>query len=551
MRIKKRFAIPAVLLVVIAALVAFLNPILEGSLKAYLSEKLVVHNQDARYALEYETLDLNIFREQLRLGGLRIQPTGTGDSNGGQDGLKQLRIPEVTLRGIGITHFLWADELELHSLTLDSLLIRLDKPAKTKEKEAGDGGGMHIDSLALPGFKTFKLNEFAIGHFQLQVRDSSGRDTLARFHGNELSLKGVAFAEAAQGNRNVLIPGLENLELELGPQQYRWGNGLYGLTFESFRFRFDGGRLRIESLSMTPEGGEELFASRNSHSYEMYTAACSSLEIDDMDMGGLLDQGRLHMGSVRIDSLDARIFRDKTKPYDMERRVPMPPEALAGIHFEIRADSVVLDNAYLEYFERLPNTDQHVEVSFQELNAVISNIRTTAESLKGTDTLKVVLQSNLLEAVPVSLDLRMPFASDRVLLTGRTSGSSRLHQLNPTIYPALNMRFTGGRLDGIYFTASGNSHRMRGELEMLYTDLEVELLNEDHETKKTLSWLANALVKNSNPDRRGKTIVGTIDFERNAHKGVWNYVWKSVQSGVVNTLNPIGDRQKEKPGRKN
>ncbi len=542
MRIRKRIAIPALLLVLLAVLTAFLNPILEGSLKAYLSEKLVVHNRDARYALDYQTLELNIFRERLRLGGLRVRSTTSVDSAAPGDRLQQLLIPQVTLSGIGLTHFLWADELELHAIEFDSLMVRLDKHRESVETKKG---GVRIDSIKLPGFSAFKLGAFSIGHFQLQIRDSSGQDTLARFHGNDLLLKGVAFAETERGDREALIPGLTGLELELGPQKYNWGNGLYGLDFESFHYRFEGGRLRIDSLSMNPEGGEETFAQRNVHSYEMYTAACRSLEITDLDLAGLLDQGRLHMGSVRIDGLNAQIFRDKTRPYDTGRNVAMPTQALAGIDFEIRSDSVVLDSAYLGYYERLPDTDQHVEVSFHELFAVISNIRTTRQALEGSDTLKVALRSNLLEAVPVSLDLRMPYASDRVLLSGRTSGSSRLHQLNPTIYPALNMRFSGGRLDGIYFTASGNYHRMRGELEMLYTDLEVELLDPDHDTRKTLSWLANTLVKNSNPNRRGKTIVGMIDFERTPYKGVWNYVWKSVQSGVVNTLNPLGERRRE------
>lgn len=542
MRIRKRIAIPALLLLGLAILAAYLNPLLEGALKAYLTEKLVVHNQDARYALEFETLDLNIYRERLRLGGVRVRPSNSGDSTAPHDRLQQLRIPRVTLRGIRLAHFLWADELELHTIAFDSLMIRLDLQ---RGSDVADKGGIRIDSIRLPGFSSFKLDEFSIGRFQLQVRDSSGQDTLARFHGDELQLKGVAFAETDLEHREALIPGLSGLELELGPQKYSWGNGLYGLSFQHFRFRFDGGHLRIDSLSLEPMAGAESFAERHSYSYERYTAACSSLEISDLDLIGLLDQGRLYMGNVAIDGLQARIFRDKTRPYDTGNRVPMPPEALAGIALEIRTDSVLLQNARLDYYEQLPNTDQHVEVTFQDLNAAISNIRTTAASLSGPDTLKVALQSNLLDAVPVSLELQMPYAADRVLLTGRTSGSSRLHQLNPTIYPALNMRFTGGRLDGMYFTASGSSHRMRGELEMLYTDLEVELLDPDHETRKTLSWLANTLVKNSNPNRRGRTVVGTIDFERTPYKGVWNYVWKSVQSGVVNTLNPLGDRRRE------
>ena len=129
--------------------------------------------------------------------------------------------------------------------------------------------------------------------------------------------------------------------------------------------------------------------------------------------------------------------------------------------------------------------------------------------------------------------------------SGHTKGTADFEKLNPTVYPAIGMKFKNGKLDGINFNFSGNSTRTKGELTMLYEDLEVELFKKNDSENKTISWVANTFVKKSNPNKSGKTIVGQIDFERIKYKGIGNYLWKSIQSGIVNSMAPFGKHKKK------
>jgi hypothetical protein len=38
-------------------------------------------------------------------------------------------------------------------------------------------------------------------------------------------------------------------------------------------------------------------------------------------------------------------------------------------------------------------------------------------------------------------------------------------------------------------------------------------------------------------------VVGLIEAERIPYKGLGNFIWKGVQSGLVNSLNPVGKRR--------
>ena len=40
-------------------------------------------------------------------------------------------------------------------------------------------------------------------------------------------------------------------------------------------------------------------------------------------------------------------------------------------------------------------------------------------------------------------------------------------------------------------------------------------------------------------------MIGLIEFERVPYKGFSNLIWKSVMSGMVNTVSPFGKQKKE------
>jgi len=79
----------------------------------------------------------------------------------------------------------------------------------------------------------------------------------------------------------------------------------------------------------------------------------------------------------------------------------------------------------------------------------------------------------------------------------------------------------------------------------LYTDLEMEIYLDDDIENKAISWVSNSFIKKSNPSKRGRTVVAEIEFERLKYKFVGNFLWKSIQSGIVNSLVPFGSRKKK------
>jgi hypothetical protein len=182
-----------------------------------------------------------------------------------------------------------------------------------------------------------------------------------------------------------------------------------------------------------------------------------------------------------------------------------------------------------------------------DINASINNISSLKDSISIDKDLTIDFKAILI-STPIETFIKMPYnsADGRFYFSGNTLGTTKFTFFNSTVLPAIGVKLIGGRLDGINWDAVGNSTAMDGNFTMLYTDLEVELFKKDNSTNKALSWIANSLVKSSNPSKNGNTIVSTMHFERVPYKGIGNYLWKSIQSGIVNALVPTGKHQSVK-----
>lgn len=116
---------------------------------------------------------------------------------------------------------------------------------------------------------------------------------------------------------------------------------------------------------------------------------------------------------------------------------------------------------------------------------------------------------------------------------GSLQPTALLH-FNPVIIPNATARIETGRLKTFVFNFSYNETRSTGNLTFEYDNLSLAFLNtEDGSKRKIKSLLANSfVVKKENLNGTKSYKNGSISFERDKKKSVFNYWWKSVLSGI-------------------
>ena len=112
--------------------------------------------------------------------------------------------------------------------------------------------------------------------------------------------------------------------------------------------------------------------------------------------------------------------------------------------------------------------------------------------------------------------------------------------------PSSSIKFESGRVYELNFNGQGNSTTTTGDFVMRYDNLKTIILRKDAMlTNKTFSWIANSAVRKENP-KNGKLKTAEIDFNRVPYKGFGNYMVKSIESGLINSVYPFGKRRQKK-----
>ena len=527
----------------------FLEPILERSLDRYVREKISVSSGTPSYHFTYGDLEFDLTAARVSFREVRMTPDSLykeafrrGDTRA--KALKEMRVNRISVAGIGLLNFLWDKDVAIGEIQIDSVSLNLLQTDSLRRKPLADPDkrDFSLDSIRLPGLRSLSLGRLGLKHLGLYtLRESSG-DTVSSFASKGGEIRGLALTPVEGGEGSLFRFDPTGLYINLEPEQLDLRKSLYTMGFRGLEYTYNKRELHVRDLLFRPRAARDSFRLKNTHSYEIYEATATDLILEGFDLKAFLGGGDFITDRMLVDSLHMEIYRDKTKPYNTSKQVLLPQQGLKRTRFPIHIGTVGLRHSYLKYTEQTKAGAAPLVVNFSEVDGQIGFITTLPDSLQAGKPLSIDLSARLDGAIPVGVKIAMDYDTERFNVTAHTEGTSNFSSLNETVLPALGMRFKSGVLDGLRFKAAGNPSTIRGELTLRYHNLEVEIFKEHHK-KKGASWVANTLLKSSNPNRRGHTVVGTVEFTREPYKGMANMVWKGVESGVVNSLNPFGKRR--------
>ena len=251
--------------------------------------------------------------------------------------------------------------------------------------------------------------------------------------------------------------------------------------------------------------------------------------------------------SIKVQDAAFTILKDLKKPWNKERILPIPQQLLRNEKGKFWLDKIQITNAHIDYIEIID--DKEVRIPVDNLNATVLNMGTIqSEYQKLSDNaMTIQLQGRVLNAMNFETNFQFtnPLQSNFFHFSGST-GSFTFESLNPVMVPSSNIKFESGKVHEIVFSGEGNEERTKGELIMRFNDLKSSVLKKKTEERnKTFSWLANTAVRSENP-KNGKLKTAQINFKRVPYKGFGNYMVKTVESGLVNSVYPFGRRKTER-----
>ncbi|MGB5172261.1 MAG: hypothetical protein WBN11_15720 [Eudoraea sp.] len=519
------------------------------TVEKYLNSELEVLNSRNEYLYHIGDFDINILGGSVIFNDFQIKPSASyfqlfDEGLSSEPALKELKIDKISIKGIGISNLLFNKNLHIREIKVSKPTFKILKHPLNYISDSlpkSDKSSFYLDSIQIRTAKKITLSEFEITDYELQVLDIANNDTILRYSGKDMIIDGIEL-DPSKNNPDYFYFNTEKLLFKLEKQKIDLNGGFYSVGLEDLVYDHKTQNILIHDFSYTPKVDYAQIMSASKYSTEVYNLQMATMDVNGFDLNPLIHSGILVIDNISIDGLNAEIAKDKSKPNDTKKLKLLPQDALQKLKFPILIASINIQNSSLNYSEQEKAPKDLLDLHLTEINSYITNVTSLKDTTLRNKSLDIAFKTHISGEFPIETELHMPYnlASNNFTFSGKSTKAVTFDEFNSLIFKAINIKINGGTLNGLSWKAKGTSEKMEGDFTMFYKDLEVELYREDKSANKTLSWFANTVVPKSNPGNNGKLFVATMEFERVKYKGLGNYLWKSLLSGIVNSLNPLG-----------
>ena len=505
------FKAAIILLAVVVLIVVGVN-LLSGAL-----EKRIREAKLGPYKASYGQINIRLLAGNLMLKNVELNDT---------TGAVHILAPEISFKGFHFFPFIFQKKIVLNSISLTNPTIVFhlikSKTDSTEEKQDKsqisrsinihqikiDNAKLLVDSLTPSGHDSTFNTQFGV-----QVWDVS-TDQLSKSY----SYQNISF---------------DRLKIYLKNGEYNLPDRLNSIRYSYFEYDSDHKGLSIDTISLHSLYQKYEIGKITGKETAWFNMIFTGFNMKNIRLATLLNDTALISDEIRIKNFTADVFKDKRLPFIKNKEVKLPMDMLNSLPFAFHTDSVILENADIEYSQRVDDSNKAGAVSFNKLSAKIENLSNIDSLIRGATTLKAsakVMNKATLSAVFVMPNKKYP---GKTHATGQM-GPMEIASFNPMLRPSAAVIAKKGKIVNLSFDFNYDNDRSDGVLNFEYTELKIEFFDpSDFSTKKVKSFLVNKMVLHDENLKGDKNYrEGKIAFERDKKRAVFNFWWKSILSGL-------------------
>lgn len=540
-----------VFLIILFVINQFAASIIEGKIKAALDKN------NTEYHVKIRDVGGNILFGNIRIKDVEIIPDSSllksiKDGNATTSTAFEVKIPLLRLAGVGMYDALVSADIKLNVIEIKKAKIKIykGKPLtvnKTLNEEKTPSKKFNPDSIYLKNVTGLSIGRISLSDNEIQIWDLEKEKEILANKLSRFNLTGL-YIRKYEEIQHVFYLDVTECKIHISKEEFDLPGGDYKLSFKELDLSISDSTLRINKLQFKPTWEDKFkMAAQWKFTKEIYDVEAEDVDIHSIHLSKFLTEGGVYIDSITLNKIDVKILKDKRYPFDESQRPLLPQQSLKNMEMPLYIGSVKIYDSKLVYQEKEEGALDLMTVELGSLNASINFITSVKDSIKTKKPMKATINAKLMNKPTLTVDFEFPLhtQSDVFYFSGWVN-STKLSIFDEASSPAIGVKFLNGNLQSLHFKASASATVSNGEMTMLYDDLQAEVLKKDNESaSKFMSWAANTVLRTANPGKNGKVRVVEIGFNRVMYKGLGNFVWKTLQSGIVSSVTPGGKTVQE------
>ncbi|MBV5314005.1 MAG: hypothetical protein JZU47_11960 [Prolixibacteraceae bacterium] len=451
----------------------------------------------------------------------------------------ELRIPLLSINGFDMDAAYRNDQFFFES-------IEVNKPAFQLFNNAKDSFRINPFKLNLyPHFESF-ANVFASK--SLNVKDAN----IAIFKSGQKKLQEtISFNLFNVRIDNKPTQGfMHSSDFSFQIPQIVRKEKLYQYSIANASYSSSSNRFLVKDIQITPNFTREKHQKQVGFQSDYFKGNIDSVLIHQPNIRQWFEKEILNGKYMLVSGLHMDIYRDKRLTFDEKRRPKMLQDLLKSIKYPFTLDSFKLVNSNVTYFEQPASGDAEGQIRFSKIQSVLKPFTNAKLATGKIPDFTLTGALTIMDSCQLSTTMNYQMNSpDNIFSVSGSLSPFNMRILNPVLEPLASVSIRSGKVDRFQFTFSANQTNANGHLLFGYNDMKIAVLekkNGNTKESKFASFLANSLLLRSKNPRGKELLPDEINFRRDEKRSVLNYWWKSVFSGIRNTLG-IKENKQEQP----
>ncbi len=458
-------------------------------------------------------VDISLLRGSIRFDSIQVNYTLHRDS--GNDFHLRGFVPRVSATGVSFWQYLTKKRIQLGRLRMhepELTLVTFQKPDSTR---ADTSGG------APP--------EIHLGQFDVL----GGRVTWLQSRDGSLLLSADSF-ETSLYNIHYPLPAGRSLPFDdatwfVNQIHLPKADGLYDYYIDRIEGSINENSVRIGSFRQAPRYTFPEFVQKLQYKKGWLAFRLDDIHLEDALLKRFLHGGALHAERLRIGSAAVEAYEDLEMTRNPnEPRKLLIQEALREVPLPFTIDRITVPSANIKYGIRTKD-EERGQITFQRAKATFNNVTNEDSTIRRRPNMVVDFESMFMKETSVSAHFTFNLGStvNRFTMTGRL-GSYPLPDINPMLIPAANVRIKTGQLHELTYEAVATEAVVRGTMELVYENLDVDMDDSYSFIQKILKGLV--LKEKNLPGKDFRE--GVIYHEHDRTYSFFNLYWKAIVAGL-------------------
>lgn len=505
--------------------------------------ELVFLESDSLYRITYDAVDIDEVEGEITIKNLQLIPDSTykkpTDSTLPRN-LLRVTVPEVHITGIQTDAAILDKQVIASKVRLSSPVVTMfnnRRGDRDNDKNDNTATTDKIYKVLLRGLQKIKVDTILITDADYHICKWPKGDTI--FSGSKINaqLHRINISDSTSTD-TARVLFAEKALLDVNKIVIRSKSRFYKYVFNDIKLKSVERSFAVEKLQIVPLLGEAAFMrafkwQTDRLDFDLYNLLFRQVNVQEILNGNLISD------ELIIKKASFKIFRDKSYRQQKENKVGhYPHQELLKIPVSVALKKITVQNGYIEYKEKNPQTGSSGLVIFDDVNASLHNVNNRRDH-KGILTIN--FNSRFLHKIPLTATLRfyMKNKGGRFTVNGsmKTTDATIFNQLSK---PMALVEINSGIIKGLDFNFICDDYKAKGIIRLLYNDLKVKILKQEesaaYKSKTVMSLLANMSIIDANPQKNKPVRIVTVNHKRDIYRSMFNLIWKAIFEGAQKTV---------------